>query len=683
MSSHSEPPESKRNPETHFTQLLALLHTEREEDLQQYLRFVRQRPLSERVAQGFSWYPLKVVQTGFSLGEKAFVVVERMSQQDQPHQLRAGQTVSLFTTGTDEKHAEKSGIINYVERNRMKIILNARDVPDWIEPGPLGVDQLFDDRTYSEMEKALRKVMAAKKDRLAELRDLLVSGKKNLLQSFLLADDVEKTYSSDDFKSSDEASALNASQEAAVRNILSSNAISIIHGPPGTGKTTTVVAAVKRLCARENTVLVTAPSNTAADLLTERLAAQGLNVVRIGNVSRVDEAVLSHTLDALLAAHPESKNIRKVKLQAAEYRRQTRKHKRTFTGEDRRERDHLKHQARELEAWANTLEDRLLEEILSSAQAITCTLVGAAHPVLERYHFRTCVIDEAAQALEPAAWIPITKCSRVVLAGDPFQLPPTVKSQEAARGGLSRTLIERCIDLLPDTVSLLTVQYRMHQAIMGFSNDYFYGGALQAHESVALRQLTPFGEDDEPHQPVVFIDTAGTGFEEKAALMKGEGPARSLSRYNPEEALLLREHLLQLLDKFPEEALPSIGILSPYREQVNHLEDMVREDPRLAFLLEKQRDTGGQTGSLVNTIDGFQGQERDIIYLSLVRSNAKHEIGFLSDYRRMNVAMTRARMLLVVIGDSATIGNNAFYQAFLDYCEKEGSYETAWAYMRG
>jgi superfamily I DNA and/or RNA helicase len=648
----------------HFSQLLSLLHRERDEDLQEYLRQVRERPLSERVERGYSWYPLQVVQTGFALGDKAFVLVERTTRRDEPHQLRSGQTVRFFTQSPHVDNPEKQGVINFVERNRMKIILHARDVPDWITFGQLGVDQLFDDRTYQEMERALNKVMQAKGDRLAELRDIL-SGRKKAAEVI----DTNPVA----------LPGLNDSQNAAVTAILANRDVTVIHGPPGTGKTTTLVAAITQLVEKESTVLVTAPSNTAADLLTERLAAAGVQVVRIGNISRVDESVVLHTLDSIISRHPDSKNIKKVKIQAAEYRRQARQHKRSFGYEERREREHLKQQAKELEAWAGTLEERVVEQILTSAQAITCTLVGANHPVLERYKFRTCVMDEAAQALEPAAWIPIVKCSRVVLAGDPFQLPPTVKSQAAARGGLSKTLIERSLELLPDTVHLLDVQYRMHHTIMDFSNQYFYEGALKAHESVVghrLLSLDAAGETVTVFEPVLFVDTAGTGFEEKINKESGKDSVRYASKYNPEEALLLREHLLQLLEKFPDpERYPSIGILSPYREQVNYLEDMVREEEGLAPLLANSQ-------LVVNTVDGFQGQERDVIYISLVRSNAKSEIGFLSDYRRMNVAMTRARKLLVVIGDSATIGNNAFYAKFLEYCESKGGYQSAWEYMR-
>ncbi len=732
----------KKHP--HFERLRELLRQEKEEDYRSFLQLVREKPLTDRVNEGYTWYPLKVLQTGFALGEKAFVLLERTTRLNEPHQLRAGQSVSLFTQAEHVDQPEKQGVINYVERNRIKIILNARDVPDWLDAGLLGVDMLFDDRSYREMERALEKVLAAKGDRLAELRDMTSppqppqrggvgrSGSPRL---------DEPVFPTPPLLGG--PGGANSSQRAAIHAILDNRDFAIMHGPPGTGKTTTLVAAVELLIKTENTVLVTAPSNTAADLITERLAEKGINVVRIGNISRVDDSVLGHTLDAILAGHPESKNIKKVKIQAAEYRRQARRYKRSFGPSERREREHLKSQARELEAWANDLEDRLVDQVLTSAQAITCTLVGAAHPLLEQRKFRTCVIDEAAQALEPACWIPIAKCSRVVLAGDPFQLPPTVKDLDAARNGLSTTLIERCIELLPERVSLLTVQYRMHQVIMDFSNQYFYGGALQAHESVAERELAPpsppqrggegeaglsrSGEPNCPTPPLwggpggalVFIDTAGCGFDEQLQESSG-GLQRSLSRFNPEEGLLIREHLLQLLHQLngeqtftpanegnsPHEIiLPSIGVLSPYREQVNYLEALFREDPQLSHLLlphqfgKAGKDGrhssfegypnaplppfgGGRGGLSINTIDGFQGQERDVIYISLVRSNPKHEIGFLQDYRRMNVAMTRARMLLVVVGDSATIGNNKFYQAFLDYCAEHGGYRTAWEFMR-
>jgi len=667
-----------------YHHLLRLLRLEKDEDLRQFVAAVKQQPLQARVEQGYCWFPVRIVNTGFALGDRAFVVLERPASVQTPHKMRAGQSVNLFTTNAAENDPDASGIIHFIDRNRMKIILNSQDFPEWLADPNLGVDMLFDDRSYLEMERALAQIMEAKGNRLAEFGRLLAPPIQPLptddylhrLQMPAGPADFARTVADPALEG------LNASQYAAVMAILDNRTVHVVHGPPGTGKTTTLVAAIRLLAKRENTVLVTAPSNTAADLLTERLAAAGVQVVRIGHISRVDEGVLSHTIDGIMAVHPESKHIRKVRLQAAEYRRQAGRHKRTFTQEDRRERQHLKRQSKELEQWANTLEDRLVDEILSAAHAITCTLVGAAHPLLARRTFRTCVIDEAGQALEPACWIPIAKCSRVVLAGDPFQLPPTIKSLEAARLGLSVTLMERVIPLLPGQVSLLQVQYRMNRSIMSFSNQHFYGGALIAHDAVKDRRLSGLSPDGElltVFDPVAFIDTAGTGFEEQLVKAHPNDRKGGVSRCNPDEAGLIREHLLLLAGAIPGDQMPSIAVLSPYREQVNQLETLLREDHVTAGWMESN---GSHALLTVQTIDGFQGQERDVVYISLVRSNNKGEIGFLKDYRRMNVAMTRARKLLVVVGDSVTVGQDSFYRAFMAYCEQEGRYESAWSYMR-
>jgi ATP-dependent RNA/DNA helicase IGHMBP2 len=625
--------------------LQELLKKEKQADLDYFKTVIQNKPLAQRCAEGFSWYPLSIKASGFMYGERAFVTVEHSGKPDDPHQFRSGNIVNLFTKQTDVYKPEMSGTIHFIAKNSMRIILNSKDLPDWLSGGSIGVDLLFDDRTYIEMERAVEKVINAKGDRLAELRDIFL-GIKPQYPNRELTDNtlwnIEK---------------LNASQNKAVQQIAQTPDIAIIHGPPGTGKTTTIVAAVKKLTQTENTVLVAAPSNTAADLLTERLAAEGLQVVRIGNISRVDESIIKHTLENQLSTHHEAKNIKKIKIKAAELRRQARAYKRRFDFEAKSKREQLKQEAREMSAWANEMEQRLIDQLLDEAHVITCTLMGASHSVLDGRKFRTVVIDEAAQALEPATWIPILKASRVILAGDPFQLPPTVKSMEAQREGLSVTLIEKAIQRISN-VNLLNVQYRMNQAIMQFSNKWFYDGQLSAHPSVLSRELPNFQDE----KAVVFIDTAGCGFDEKQH-------TENLSRYNPEEFYVLREHLYQFLDLFPYEK-PSIGIISPYREQVVTMENLIEEDPMLKDL-----------DITVSTIDGFQGQERDVIYISLVRSNEKNEIGFLSDYRRMNVAMTRARMKLVVVGDSGTIGENKFYKAFLDYADSEGTYNSAWAFM--
>ena len=626
----------------HLKQLLAI---EKQADLDFFKTVIQNKPLEQRRKEGFTWYPLSIKASGYTYGERAFVTVEHSGNPDDPHQFRSGNVVNLFTKQTDVYKPELSGTIHFISKNTMRIILNSRDLPDWLSGGSIGVDLLFDDRTYLEMERALEKVINAKGDRLAELRDIFLNKKPQ----YTLPNTSPELWNIEK---------LNISQNKAVQNIAQTQDIAIIHGPPGTGKTTTIVAAVKKLTQTENTILVAAPSNTAADLLTERLANEGLQVVRVGNISRVDENIVRHTLDSQLSNHPEAKNIKKIKIKAAELRRQARAFKRRFDYDARSKREELKQEVREMSSWANDLEKRLIEEILDSAQVITCTLVGAAHSILDGRKFRTVVIDEAAQALEPATWIPILKASRVILAGDPFQLPPTVKSMEAQRGGLSTTLIEKAIKRLSN-INLLNVQYRMNQTIMQFSNIWFYDKQLSAHPSVSERILPNFKSE----KSVVYIDTAGCGFEEKKH-------AEKMSSFNPEEFYILREHLNQYLEIFPYEK-PSIGIISPYREQVVTIEKEIEEDPLL-----------NELDITVSTIDGFQGQERDVIYISLVRSNEKKDIGFLSDYRRMNVAMTRARMKLIVIGDSGTIGENKFYKTFLDYVDTEGSYNSAWSFMK-
>jgi ATP-dependent RNA/DNA helicase IGHMBP2 len=624
--------------------LRELLAQEKEEDFEQFRSLVRRLSLEDRKSQGFTWHPVVPVKTGFTIGDRCYVIVERPADNKEPHRFRSGAMASMYSLAPEGRGREVSGVINFVDRNRMKVILGSRDIPDWLSRDQLAVDLLFDERTYLEMDKALEQVMKARGDRLAELRDIV-------LGKFPPAFFPDQVLTKD-------LPGLNDSQLEAVHGILASRHFALVHGPPGTGKTTTLVAAIVELTKGEATVLVTAPSNAATDLLTLRLAAAGLQTVRVGNIGRVDEETIRYTLEAQVASHPESKHVRKVRIQAAEQRRKAQKYRHRRDREGREKRAMYGREARELSSWANQLEDRLVDQVLSGAQVICCTLVGAAHPVLKSRTFRTVVIDEAAQALEPACWIAIAKASRVVMAGDPFQLPPTVKSVSAARGGLSVTLLEKCLQRFSDQ-HLLEVQYRMHRQIMQFSNDRFYAGSLQADSSVADARLSL----SMPYSPVNFVDTAGCGFEE-------EVEPRYQSRFNPGEVNIMREHIYQLLDAFEDQPVASIGIISPYREQIRFMKEHLATDPRLASL-----------PITIDTIDAFQGQEREIIYISLVRSNQKQEIGFLKDYRRMNVAMTRARRKLVIVGDSATIGEDPFYRSFLEYCEHTGHYRSAWEYM--
>lgn len=625
----------------YFENLLELLSLEKKEDYEQFKEIIQSMPLSERKEKGYSWYPVSILKTGYTYGERAFVELERPEDHKEAHLFRSGKIVQLFTQQPKVRKPEFGGVTHFVEKNRMKIILNSKDLPEWLNGGLIGVDLMFDDRTYIEMEKALKEVKEARGNRLAELRDVILGN--------------QKPYSIP--TSIDPIPILNTSQNKAVQTILASQDFAIVHGPPGTGKTTTLIQAIKQLIKKENQVLVCTPSNTAADLITERAAADGLNVSRIGNISRVDEAIIQHTIDQKLAQHPESKTIKKVKIQAAESRRQAQKYKRSFGWEERQKRNALFSEAKELAAWANTLEDRLIDQILSASQVIACTFVGSTQKILKNSKFRTVLIDEAAQALEPATWIAIKKASKVVLVGDPFQLPPTVKSNSASRKGFNVTLIEKALAYHPE-VNLLKTQYRMNETIMGFSNQQFYNNQLIAAEEVKSQSLLESAA-------LEFIDTAGCGFDEKIN-------PKFKSRYNPDEFLILREHLYQLLDsldQFPSQ--PSIAIISPYREQALYIKREVKSDERLK-----------KYKIHPDTIDGFQGQEKDVVYISLVRSNDKGDIGFLKDYRRMNVAMTRARKKLVVIGDSATIGQDEFYAAFLDYCDQNNAYKSAWEYLQ-
>jgi predicted DNA helicase len=390
-------------------------------------------------------------------------------------------------------------------------------------------------------------------------------------------------------------------------------------------------------------------------------------VLRIGNPARIDENLIAHTLDGQIALHSGGKNLKKMRRQADEFRKMAHKYKRNFGRDEREQRKLLFAEAHKLLDEAKRVEQYIAESVLNQAQVITATLVGTANQAIRNRRFRTVFIDEAGQALEPACWIPILKAERVIFAGDHCQLPPTVKSYEAAKAGLAETLFEKIIQNQAVAVMLQT-QYRMHEQIMNFSNRQFYKGQLEAHESVKAHCLAD--PDDTLAQAVEYIDTAGCGYEEKTNA--------ETSKQNPEEADLLIRHLTTLLT-YIQHTQPqilterfSIGVISPYSAQVNYLTENIRRHPDLQDF---------QQFIQINSVDGFQGQEKDIIYISLVRSNENSEIGFLSDTRRMNVALTRTRKKLIVIGDSATLASHPFYQSFLGYIEEIGAYKSAWEFV--
>lgn len=623
--------------------LRELLQLEKDADLEAWRSTLRNMDLQGRVRHGLTWQPVQVIRSGYALGDRAFVTLQRPQPQRKDSRFKAGSPVSFYTTAPMAHRPRLNGVIHFATEQRMQVILNSPDLPEWLQLGPLGVDLEFDLRTYQEMDKALDRALQAQTGRLRRFRELIAG---TALPQMGHPGPIELPPH------------LNPSQVEAVRAIIAADDLALVHGPPGTGKTTTLVAAIAALAPREGQVLVCAASNTATDVLTERLALQGLNVVRLGHISRVDEGVLDLTLDARVSAHPDSREIKKIKIRAAEARKKAARFKRQFDQHDRANRQDGYREARELEDWARHMENRLVEQILDSAEVIATTLTGAAHSLLDKRRFHTLVVDEAAQALDPAVWIPLPKADRLVLAGDPHQLPPTIKSVEAARQGLGETMMERLLPTLP-AACLLTIQYRMHPAIMAFSNRWFYQGRLEAAPGLE-NQTLPVPDN----QPLLFIDTAGCGFEEKSN-------PETQSRFNPDEYVLITCHLEALRQDLVEKPWPETAILSPYREQVEYIQEELQTDPRYAAL-----------PISVHTIDGFQGQEMDLIIVSLVRSNTRSEIGFLRDYRRMNVALTRARFQLVVIGDSATIGEDPFYAAFLDHCQRSGAWRSAWEYVQ-
>ncbi len=631
----------------YFERLLALLKTEREEDRKNYISFTEQTSVANRRAMGFTWYPVAIRGTELSRGDYISVEIERTTHQDVIHQLRSGVSAMLFSNH-DAKNDKAEGIISYQNGNRLTITLRTDELPDWAENGKLGIDLLFDDNSYDEMQNALKRAAATREKPVEGRLIRILTGEQS--PSFQTA-----SYSSLNTN-------LNASQQEAVEKILNANEIAIVHGPPGTGKTTTLVQAIKALLQRDNRqILVTAPSNAAVDLLSEKLADEGLNVLRVGNPARVSERLLSLTLDSRMAEHSAMKDSKKLKKQAAEYKSMAHKYKRNFGKAEREQRKALLHEAHKIMKDAGATEQYIIDDIVAKANVITATLVGASHYSVQKLSYDTVVIDEAGQALEPACWIPVLKGKKVILTGDHCQLPPTIKSAEAARNGLAITLLEKCIALYPQAVTMLEEQYRMNEIIMGYSSAVFYGNKLQAHPSVAKHKL--FAED----APLLFVDTAGCGWEERTD---------NTSTRNTEEAVflvkLLMQQVTQLAQYYTPESFPSIAVISPYKQQVEALKEMVQQAPDLQIY---------GTKIAVNTIDSFQGQERDVVYISMTRSNADGIVGFLSDTRRMNVAMTRARKKLVIIGDSATLSSLPFYANFIMYAQELNAYQSAWEYM--
>ncbi|MBR5297132.1 MAG: AAA family ATPase, partial [Parabacteroides sp.] len=525
-----------------------------------------------------------------------------------------------------------SSVISYVQEDCMVVSLPTPNAHMEIQSvNEIGVQLYFDETSYKTMFSALTSVMQAKGNRLAYLRDVLLGkGLTNKRQLFPMR-----------------FPWLNVSQEEAVNHVLAAKEVSIVHGPPGTGKTTTLVEAIYETLHRENQVLVCAQSNTAVDWISEKLVDRGIHVLRIGNPTRVNDKMLSFTYERRFESHPDYAELWGIRKAIREI--QSSLKKKSYS-----ERETARNRLSRLRFRATELEVKIDADLFSEARVVASTLVGSANRVLTNHTFTTLFIDEAAQALEAACWIAIGKADRVILAGDHHQLPPTIKCIEAARGGLDQTLMQKIASHKPETVSLLKIQYRMNDDIMRFSSHWFYHDELQSAPEVKYRGILEYDT------PIVWMDTSECHFEE-------DQQADSLSRINKEEADLLVSTLQAYIEKISKERVLDeqidFGLISPYKSQVQYIRRQIK---RNAFFKPFRRLI------TVHTVDGFQGQERDVIMISLVRANDQGQIGFLHDLRRMNVAITRARMKLIILGDASTLTRHKFYRALFHYIQEQG-----------
>lgn len=596
-----------------------------------YQQHTRQAGIYKRVQQGVCWFPVAVGASRYNSLNQLTVEISRPGEDETEHTFEYGRPVCFFKVAADGTlhYFNFSAVISYVQDNRMVVVLPGPHVlADLTIAHELGVQLYFDDTSYKTMFAALHEVITARDNRTAHLREVLLG---SLPASRRDLPRVSLPW-------------LNKSQEKAVNAVLAAREVAVVHGPPGTGKTTTLVEAVFETLHRENQVMVSAQSNTAVDWIAEKLVDRGINVLRIGNPTRVNDKMLAFTYERRFEAHadyPELWNVRRAIREATASLRKG----------GRGERDGLRNHLSRLRARATELEIRIDSQLFSEARVIACTLVGAANRVLERKRFSSLFIDEAAQAVEAACWIAITRADRVILAGDHCQLPPVIKCMEAARGGLDRTLLEKVVATKPETVSLLTIQYRMHEDIMGFSSRWFYHNQLQAAPEVKYRGILDFDT------AISWIDTAGMDFNEKCV---GE----ATGRLNTGEAEMLMQQLKLYMERIGADRILDeridFGVISPYRAQVQYLRRLLKKD---AFF----RPFRGLI--TVHTVDGFQGQERDVIFISLVRANENGQIGFLRDLRRMNVAITRARMKLLILGDADTLTRHRFYKELYEYIE--------------
>lgn len=587
--------------------------------------------LARKVKRGDAWHPLRFVRSYYNSLNQLSVEVVRTADTDIEHNFEFGRPVCFFrmsegTEGKSIRYFNFTGTVSYADGDRLVVTVpDNAPVAELQATEGLGVQLFFDETSYRLMFEALDRVIGARDNRLAYLRDLFYSG----------VPAAELSFAPISFPW------LNRAQQEAVNKVLRAKDVAIVHGPPGTGKTTTLVEAIYETLRRESQVLVCAQSNMAVDWISERLVDRGISVLRIGNPTKVNDKMLSFTYERRFEAHPDYPQLWSIR-QAIRKLRQ-----------ERKRRDNGWHQKMDrLKSRAVELELRINSQLFGEAKVIASTLTGSASHLLSGQKFGTLFIDEAAQALEAACWIAIRRASRVVLAGDHCQLPPTVKSIAALKGGLGTTLMERIVARKPSVVTLLTVQYRMNEQIMRFSSNWFYDGRVESAPEVKYRGILDYDN------PITWIDTSESGAKE-------EFVGESFGRINKIEAELTLEALKNYFTKIGRQRIADehidVGVISPYRAQVQLLRRMVRK----AEFFKPYRGC-----ITVNTVDGFQGQERDIIVISLVRSNDDGQIGFLSDLRRMNVAITRARMKLIIVGSVQTMTRHAFYKELYGYVQE-------------
>lgn len=607
-----------------------LLQAEYKAERDEFRRQTEAVGLRRKVKRGDCWWPVAVGRSRYNSLNDLVVELTRPADDEIDHNFEYGRQVMFFTMGADGdiSYYKFGGTVSYVHDGVMVV-----SVPDQACVGKLragervGVQLSFDETTYRLMLAAIDRVASAKDNRLAQLRDIFYTP-----HSATVSQPAAKV----------SLPWLNATQETAVNRVLGSHEVAIVHGPPGTGKTTTLVEAICETLRRESQVLVCAQSNMAVDWISERLVDRGVDVLRIGNPTRVTDKMLGFTYERRFEAHDLYPSLWAARKAIRQLRQSGKRHSEQWY----RQIDKLRQRATELEIAINS-------DLLGSTRVIACTLAGSANRVLEGMTFGTLFVDEAAQALEAACWIAIARARRVVLAGDHCQLPPTVKSMESLRGGLGVTLMERIATTNPHVVTMLTVQYRMHEAIMRFSSDWFYDGKVQSAPDVRNRGILDYDT------PITWVDTA-----DECPDVQEQFVGESFGRINRPEAQLTISTLVDYFNRIGMQRLADeridVGIISPYRAQVQYLRNLVRHSADLKLL----------SGNIsVNTVDGFQGQERDVVVISLVRANDKGQIGFLRDLRRMNVAITRARMKLIILGNVATLTRHPFYKKLHQYVE--------------